>query len=496
MTVAALIGCGDNQLPPEEPPPAQPPPPAITGVTRVIHWDDAGQQTPVNTAQFDVYVEAELPGGDVRTATVADDGSFSIGGDAPTGAYWLRLVDGPWSHEDVYVLTDQTNLDLGRDVVGNAGTRAQDPGTHLDINATGLASWDNGDDGDLVLANLAHVSTIVPYYATNTPVAGDTALNAGYAWFAQQVSSTPSDAYVVQVRPMHDAALSFDYFTPIKAFHAAPVAIEDGMTAQVTGTFVDPPALDVPVHWMRSAFTAQEARMKPAGCGDNLELETYWVHALPGHGTHGQLDGVDDYLDGTPGFGPRLIQAFYSLDQTDLVGTLAVRNPYPADWLYAKYSMTYAVGCGLPDGSVPGNAQVSIGLFTSKLDDSPVTPIVGPVAQPQIAGRDLLVPQVGVGLHPTVSWQAPALGSPTSYEVKLLELAVGDSGYTLKEDAKLVVPGSVTTITLPRDMLQSDTIYTLEIRAISQPEQDVASAPFRSGMPLGYADLLTNYFIP
>jgi hypothetical protein len=65
------------------------------------------------------------------------------------------------------------------------------------------------------------------------------------------------------------------------------------------------------------------------------------------------------------------------------------------------------------------------------------------------------------------------------------------------EDATLVMPGSVTTITLPRDLLRTDgTIYAIEIRAISQPDQDVASAPFRSGMPLGYADLLTNYFIP
>lgn len=494
MTAAALVGCGDNQPLPPEPPPA---PPAITGVTRVIHWDDAGQQTPVNNAQFDVYIEAELPGGDIRTATVADDGSFTIDGDAPTGMYWLRLVDGPLSREDVYVLTDQTKLDLGRDVVGNAGTRARDRGTHLDVTASGLASWGDYDDGDLVLPNLAHVSTILPYYATNTPVAGDTALNADYAWFGQQLSSTPADAYVVQVRPTHDDALAFDYYTPVKALHAAAVAITDGMTSRLTGTFVDPPELDVPVHWMRSAFAAQAVGMAPADCGHELELESYWVHALPGHGTYGQIDGLlDDGFDGTPEYGPRLIEAFYSLDQTDLVGTLSVRNPYPADWLYAKYSMSYAVGCGLPNGSTPGNAQVSIGLLTSKLDDSPVTPLVGPVAKPQIAGLDLLVPQVGVGLTPTVSWQAPALGTPTSYEVKLLALGIADSGYALQEKATLVVPGSVTTITLPRDVLESDTIYALEIRAISQTGQDAASAPFRSGMPLGYADFITNYFIP
>jgi hypothetical protein len=494
MTIAALVGCGDNQLPTEEPPP--PPPSGISGTTRVIHWDDAGQQTPVDDTQFDVYIEAELPGGDVRAATIADDGSFSIDGDAPTGMYWLRFVDGPSSREDVYVLTDQTTIDLGRDVVGNAGTVAKDHGTHLVVDAPGLASWDYSDDGDLVLTNLAHVSSILPYYAANTPVAGDTAMNADYAWFAQQVSSTPTDAYLVQLRPQHDAALSFDYFAPIKAFKSAPVAIEDGKTSRVTGTFVDPPALDVPVHWMRSAFAAEAAKMKPATCAHDLGLETYWVHALPGHGTYGGLDGVDAYLDGVVGYGPRLIQAFYSVEQTDLVGTLAVRNPYPADWLYAKYSMTYAVGCGLPDGSAPGNAEVSIGLVTSKLDDSPVTPLVGPVAKPQIGGRDMLVQQFGVGFTPTISWQAPSLGSPTSYELKLLELTTGDSGYALHEDAKLVVPGSVTTITLPRDMLQSGTIYAIEIRAISQPDQDVASAPFRSGMPIGYADLLTNYFIP
>lgn len=484
-----------------ETPPA---PPAITGVKRVIHWDELGRSTSVDDAPLDLYIEAELPGGgtpDVRPAIIADDGSFSIDGAAPTGPYWLRIVDGPSSREDVYVLTDQTQLDLGRDVVGDGEVVSSRADTQLEVAAGGLSPWLDGDDGELVLPGLAHYSSIAPYYATDVPAAGDTSVDVHYDWFGQPVSSTAAGdaAYVVQLRAMHDDTLALDYNAPVKAFHSTPVAIADGAASTVPGTFVDPPSLAVPVHWMRSAFVAQAAAMHPAGCQDDPQLESYWVHAVPGHGTHGELGGVlYDGVDGTQEYGPRVLDAWPGLDVTDLVGTLNVANPYPADWLYAKYSMTFGVSCLAPNGHAPGNARVSIGLLTSDLSGTAVTPLVGPVGQPTIAGRDLTKPQPGVGARPTLTWRAPTLGTATSYELRLYEVDRAGllGGLVLHEDAMLIVPGTVTTITLPRDLLVDGTLYTIAIRAISQAGQDAARAPFRSGIPLGFADLLTNYFQP
>lgn len=502
VALGAAAGCGDNLLPATGG--TAPAPPAITGVNRVIHWDESGGSTVVDESPQDLYIEAELPGGaampDVRPAAVADDGSFAIAGAPPAGPYWLRVVDGPASREDVYVLTEQTELDLGRDVVGDGAAVATRADTQLVVTAGGLAAWADGDDGDLVLPGLAHFSSIAPFYATNTPNAGDTSLDVHYAWFSQALSAAPAAAYVVQTRTAHDDALALDFTYAVKAFHSAPIAIADGVTSTIAGAFVDPPPLVVPVRWMRTAFAAQAASMHPAGCQDDLQLESYWVHALPGHGAHGELAGMlYDGLDDLPEYGPRVVEAVSPLDETDLVGTLTVPNPYPTDWLYAKYSMSFGVRCAAPDGHAPGNARVSIGVLTSDLGDAPVTPLVGPVRQPQIAGRDLLTPQRGVGLAPTVSWQPPSLGTATSYQLRLFEVVrfgLGGNGLALHEDARFIVPGTITTITLPRDVLVDGTLYTIEIRAISQAGQDVARAPFRSGIPLGFADLLTNYFQP
>ena len=496
MIVAiALVGCaGDRQSDPQSTAPQ-----TIRGVNRVVHWDVAGASTSVGESPIGVFIEAQLADGSREPARVSDDGTFSIDA-TPAGPYWLRFVNGKHSREDVYLFSDATELDLGRDVVGNDGGLATSLDTQLVVDAGGLSPWQDGDDGDFVIPELGYRSSIITFFSANTPITGDTSLaDLTYFWLQQPLpaSSQGDDTIFVQVRPAHDDALGLDYDAPVRTFQSAPIAIADADTARISGTFADPPAFDVPLHWARTGFAAQAPAMHPPTCTDELDNEIYWVHAMPGHGARGELSR--SFLDpefGIPDNGPRVVDDVFTLDTTDLSGTLHVTNPYPADWLYARYAISYAISCPVPGAGVPGNAEAEIGVVSSDLSTT-ITPLVGPVSAPTIGGHDLSQVQTGVGTEPTISWTAPAIGTATAFELHISEVDLSQfGGLMLHEDVELIVPGDVTTIMVPQGVLAAGTAYQIRIRAISRTGQDPRTAPFRSGMPLGYADLFTNYFEP
>jgi hypothetical protein len=489
LAPVVLAACADSQS-------SNPPPATIAGVSRVVHWDEAGNSTAVAEPARDRYITAELASGDVVPAAIADDGSFTIAA-APAAPYWLRLVD-TIARADTYVFSDAAMIDLGRDVVGGHDGVAASPATLVLVDAPGLAPWQDGDDGDFVIPDLGYQSSIATFYAANLPVAGDTGLHDAYAWQAQPIAARADAAVFVQLRPAHDDALALDYVAPVSTFRSTPFAITEAATTQVGGTFTAPTPLDVPVRWTRSAFIAEAAAMQPAACAHDLDIETYWVHALPAHGAHGELARTFDDGSNVPENGPRVVEPVFVDGTSDLDGSLHVGNPYPRDWLYAKYELAFVIQCPLPDGRSPGNAEAAIGVVTDDLDTAAV-PLVGPVGAPQIAGRDLMSLQLGVGHAPEIRWTAPAIGTATSFELHLSEVVLAGpfgGGASLHEDAVLLVPGDVTTITLPRDVLADGTLYTLRIRAITRAGQAVATAPFAAGLPLGYADLYTGYFQP
>jgi len=493
-----LAACGTGR-PDDVPPPPPDQPTEISGVNRLIHWTANGDSTAVGRAPYDVYVEADVPGGDVVPALLADDGSFTIPV-APTGPYWLRIVDGRELREDVYVYTDATTLDLGRDVVGTDRGVASSNATEVVVDADGMSPWQDTDDGDIVIPELGYRSAFATFFAANPPSAGQDALaDLTYFWVTQPLPATTEgdEALFVQLRTFHDDALALDYVSPVKAFRSKPIAIADGGTTNVTGTFGDPPALDVPLHWKRSTFAAQGVAMHPAGCTDELDDESYWLHALPGHAAHGDPSRQFGGTGLVPENGPRVIDQILTYDTTDLDGTFHVLNPYPSDWLHARYSVSFHITCDIPGFGAPGNAEAQIAVITDQLGSDPVVPLVGPVGAPQINGLDLDRPQGSVGPAPTISWTAPSLGTATSFELRIQEVDVSPfGGIVLHETAELVVPGDVTSVTLPRDVLLDGALYTLQIRAVSRAGQLARTAPFRSGIPLGFADLFTNYFQP
>lgn len=479
IVCALLAACSDDPRPP-------PAAPTITGSLRVTHWDVAGSAAAVADRVDSLYIEAQLPGDEtmaVVPARIADDATFTIDA-TPTGSYWLRIVDGSLVREDLYVWTDALALDLGRDVVGSNAGIAASPATQLVVDADGLSPWQDNDDGDLYLPALGYWSGLATYFATNAPSLGDTSVHAlTYGWQAEPLPpAAGTDAYLVQLQQFDAPTVGIKGLAAVTMLHADHVAIADGGTAHIAGAFIDAPPRDIAVHVPRTQYLAQT--IAPATCTADLAGEELWVHAQPGHGAHGSPASAfaPQFLT-VPDDGARVVDGVEFADSSDLDGVLHVASPYPADWLYSKYAASFDVTCPIPGSTGAFDGVAEIGAIVA--GDAVLPPVITPVQTPQIA-------------LPTVSWTAPATGTPTSYELHLITIVPsgGFGGPRARESATLIVPGDVTSIAVPRELFSPDALYMFLIRAVAQPGQTPRTAPFRSGSPYGYADLYTRVFQP
>ena len=107
----------------------------------------------------------------------------------------------------------------------------------------------------------------------------------------------------------------------------------------------------------------------------------------------------------------------------------------------------------------------------------------------QINGRDGWTPQNQLDLTPTLSWSPPALGTASSYAVWVIELSVTATKGTAL--SRTYLSSDLTSIKLPPGVLQSGKTYVFQISAATGPTTAQRSAPYRSSLPLGWADTLS-----
>ena len=124
---------------------------------------------------------------------------------------------------------------------------------------------------------------------------------------------------------------------------------------------------------------------------------------------------------------------------------------------------------------------------------NPLQPMVTPVQGPRIAGLDFLSAQVGVGLAPVLSWQAPAMGTPSVYELNLYRL--GTYGNTTTSVLVATFRTQQAGLQLPAGVLLTGNTYVFRIRTIQQ-NKDMSAMPYRYTMPSGTADVLSGMMTP
>jgi hypothetical protein len=123
-----------------------------------------------------------------------------------------------------------------------------------------------------------------------------------------------------------------------------------------------------------------------------------------------------------------------------------------------------------------------------------VAPLIGPPKSPRVNGANAFTAQTGVGLQPTISWSAPALGTATSYTLDVTATdPCGLSGQIVGFSA---VVHNGTSFKVPSGILKSGFAYRATITARQAAWDTVDAGPFRTGSPRHVAQCVTSTFAP
>lgn len=502
----ALAGCSDPSSPPDSTGAAR----AITAQEAVTLHAADGTSLAIPTDLDPAVVQAYARDGDgvwsVFAGEGASDGTLRVDG-IPAGAAWLRIDYFDASPEararNEYFWIDGDDdvaLDLGTWRAGRAGVKlATTIPTELRVDLSGLTPWVPGRDLAILYApNIGFVNVFGEDREgiSGMPAAGATGSALRVDWAgalaAPLLDATRGDrAYAMQFRFREIGGMFVG--APVRAAALPAVTQHDGASATVAAAFTSGTSLRLRVAMDRPAFDA----LRPAigrdvgpafgrgfaiSASPNPVSETFSPTSLST-----ELVVVEG--DGLTATGP------FDLGEQD------VASPLAADHVFGQFISAYPVTVARDDGLI-AQAQAEIGVLTNVLPTltAPAAPIVGPVRDVMIAGRDAFGAPTGVGLTPEIRWQPPALGAPVEYEVRILAPGGADPRYDFvwHPSAVFHVPGDQTSLLLPPEVLEPDLPYAIAIRAITHPlAADVrASAPRHMALPYGWADTITPAFKP
>jgi hypothetical protein len=244
------------------------------------------------------------------------------------------------------------------------------------------------------------------------------------------------------------------------------------------------------VHVRRSQFDALRAQVGPDAQPRLTFQHSLFIHALPRAQQRGFFAAA-----------PRVARFIASTSSDDYDQRFTYGDPFETagiawdEFLIARHRFFVPV---LAAGATTA-ANLDVG-FVAPLPvsalavDGTIAPQVAPVRNMKIAGRDLMAPQTGVGRAPAITWDAPALGAPTCYSVRLHQVGLDATATTLRLVATFST--TATALTLPDTLLSSGSSYVLEIEAQAIPDDQCTSAPFVNGLPAAFADAATAQFTP
>lgn len=128
--------------------------------------------------------------------------------------------------------------------------------------------------------------------------------------------------------------------------------------------------------------------------------------------------------------------------------------------------------------------------------DGTLAPVIGPVRTVAIAGMDLGTAQsrTGVGVTPKVTWDAPAIGTATGYNVEITAVTAMGTATQLKPVANFVTKS--TSLQIPDRIITAGASYILVITAYADAGTDFTSTPYSLGLPDAAATFVTAQFSP
>jgi hypothetical protein len=423
-----------------------------------------------------VPISAVVPtGGDFLTlpGVGAVDGSFTIA-KVPAGHYWLQFGND-------YFWTGKSQVDLGFDCLGRPEAAwAQALTRHL--NVAGLNPWQNTDYLEWYSANLAS-DIRVPVGLASL----ETLLDFPWIYTGTMLDASKGDtAYLAQMTSVPFGSIVTNNLN--KIYQVSGVTEIDGQINEIGGSganFRDVPMTETIEGNVKGAsFAAMRPALNPnftaSGTGFDLEVLPFGSSK----GWFGPSPGLISY------WGPPL-----DVDEDD--GPLSYGNPFDASWpLVFTFADSVTVAYTVPAvGVVPKFGYTFLNTVTMPTASQPIAPLIGPVTAPQINGVSFFQDQFLNGLTPTVSWNAPTVGTPTEYTITICKWeTVAGNDYTCGQYASFIAGfhTKATSFQVPSGILESGQIYFLNIGSRLTAGIDIESSPYRMAFPQAGAESLSG----
>ena len=398
-------------------------------------------------------------------ANTNSNGGFDIPG-VPAGKYFLVTPAGAY-------WTVASDVDLGEDHLGRPDGLWPQAATSLTVDFTGLNAWKDDDYLWFVNPNLGQT------FMWSAASADDQIATFNRTWTGRLSNAAKGDQwYVSQVATKEVGGSEFEYLR--KAAPVLSVTQTDGSTVSLAGTMADITPASLALKILGSQFAAQ----------------TFSIHsdAQP-HSTEIELD-VQPFTATKGAIGPTPL--LKSRDQDPILadldyGTVGYGNPYPSTWtpvLNVEYEVNVSYTASGADSPVAAQGEIFLSTAQMPAAGSAVGPIIGPVQNIKLDGLALTQPRTAGSLMPTITWDAPLLGTPTVYQLTIYQLS--NNGGESQYENVLDVYTSDRTLNLPDGTLASGSEYFFAIRAYYQPGVDLTTSPHRKAFPMAYADALTE----
>lgn len=470
-------------------------------------------------------VEALVPDGTGGFTSIpgvgTPTGTFAIAG-VPDGLYYLRTLRS-------YQVTSSSAPDLGGYRLGRPDVVAADPAmldtTKLVFNLGNLSPWQATDYMELFSFSANAFVFGVQDYVSTPFVSGDPSLNgatitergfddAGSANLIDgskgdtltllQLSTRPSLINGQPTGPSYQSVNRIYSTTAVTQANGTTTTIGNFPTAADAFTDVsadNPITADV----RTSQFLPVLAGLNPSFTATNPDcnfgepaLLTVDIQVEPATGVAAgtllaQFSGLPDVLlFRTPLAGPDVV-----------TGTMFYGVPLPGS---VNAFGTIDIFCNVPL-LVPGATSPRY-LRAGYREDRAIAallagPVVPQLSAPQnikVNGLDYFQAQTGIGASPTLSWTAPAIGTPAVYSLGVHRFWMNPSNQTQRSRvASLQTAG--TSITLPNLLtvdpaLPTPQYFAFSLSANSNANPNLADAPNRGLLPDANAQTASALMAP
>jgi hypothetical protein len=492
--VALAIGCGsdDHKAAPDAPidTPTTPETKTVSGTGTNSNVTDLGVVVTPRDFSTEPAISSLTPNGtgfDRRDGTGTAAGTFTVavGADAPSWDLELKTPAGI----PQFFVSSELAPDLSLITGGRGDATFAGASTTITLNVTGLTTWQDTDALEMMVSNSGSVAFDVESELDTAPGAGDTSITASsFDWSLQGgalVDAAKGD--VVKLLQLSTKTTGTDSYQALAKIGSPSETIEQasgGTTTMTIAMTAVPAAETLTTHWKRSQYDALKAQVGPTTMPGTQDLA---IDAL--------------YSAHTLGFyasAPDLVSFFPSADTTDIDDTFSYGNPFTFDaapwdeWLISGYELDVPV---LADGAT-NPALLFAGIFEDRLISAPamdIVPTLSPPRNTKIGGLDLFVPHTGVGLTPTITWDAPSIGTPTSYSITVQR--VDANGADTKTTRIATFQTTATSIVIPPNVLTDGSSFVLSISSSFTTGASTQKL-FAGTMPDAFATAVTAVFKP